>query len=251
METKMTTIPFDMERAKRIQAGEETGKIITRYGKDVRIICWDRDYKEYPIIGLLDNSSLCTYTKMGKLCNTKATSSHNLVLQVPEYTQFKDGEVLSSEDGDFVFMLNKNGRYKTSQYVCLLQNNKISFGGAADADHIERYRYATEEEKQKLIDALKQSYVSKAKEYLKRFFNIEEESQYEIKPFDKVLVRNGLDRKWRGSLFCYYDGTQSYPFVCVNESYKYCIAYNDNTKHLLGTIDNLQAFELILNGYKE
>lgn len=41
METKYTTVPFDIERAKRITNGEEPGKIITRDKRDVRIVCWD------------------------------------------------------------------------------------------------------------------------------------------------------------------------------------------------------------------
>ena len=38
--------------------------------------------------------------------------------------------------------------------------------------------------------ALKASKEPKAKEYLKRFFGIEEKPKYEFKPFDKVLVRD-------------------------------------------------------------
>lgn len=40
METK--TIPFDLETAKKIQAGEIKGRITTKDGKDVRIICTDK-----------------------------------------------------------------------------------------------------------------------------------------------------------------------------------------------------------------
>ena len=40
MKTKI--IPFDLEMAKKIQAGEIEGKIKTKEGKDVRIICTDK-----------------------------------------------------------------------------------------------------------------------------------------------------------------------------------------------------------------
>lgn len=40
METKYTTVPFDIERVKRITNGQEPGKIITRDKRDVRMLCW-------------------------------------------------------------------------------------------------------------------------------------------------------------------------------------------------------------------
>ena len=55
-----------------------------------------------------------------------------------------------------------------------------------------------------------------------------------LQPFDKVLCKNGLDM-WRCDLFSSYVGTYACPNVCVSGSYKYCIPYNDDTKHLVGT----------------
>lgn len=39
--------PFDLEKAK---AG---AKVVTRDGRDVRIICWDREKSTYPIVALV------------------------------------------------------------------------------------------------------------------------------------------------------------------------------------------------------
>ena len=56
-----------------------------------------------------------------------------------------------------------------------------------------------------------------------------------LKPFDKVLVRDGIDKKWRISLFSYYDEKNQYfPYVCISGRYVYCIPYESN-EHLLGT----------------
>ena len=74
-------------------------------------------------------------------------------------------------------------------------------GLCAWGNHIEKYKFATESERQKLVDALKASKEPKAKEYLKRFFGIEEKPKYEFKPFDKVLVRDEENEKWHISLF--------------------------------------------------
>lgn len=55
-----------------------------------------------------------------------------------------------------------------------------------------------------------------------------------LKPFDKVLVKNGLDM-WRCDIFSSYVGTYACPNVCIGGFYLYCIPYNDETKHLVGT----------------
>lgn len=111
--------------------------------------------------------------------------------KVPEYTTFKDGEVLSNKDGSYIFILNTHGKYLTSLYASLAARTglNISDNIAAHENHIECYRLATDSEKQRMIKALKKSENPKAKEYLKRFFGIKEEPKYEFKPFDKVLVR--------------------------------------------------------------
>ena len=49
----MIAIPFDVERAKRIQAGEEPGKIMTRNGHNVRVVCWGRAGSSFHIIALI------------------------------------------------------------------------------------------------------------------------------------------------------------------------------------------------------
>lgn len=52
-----------------------------------------------------------------------------------------------------------------------------------------------------MINLLKISNNPKAKEYLKRFFGIEEKPKYDFKPFDKVLVKYYEDDNWEGNLF--------------------------------------------------
>lgn len=139
----------------------------------------------------------------------KAFSSENrLLLEVPEYTTFKDGDVLSNKDGSYIFILNTHGKYLTSFYASLAAGTslKISDNLAAHENHIECYRLATDSEKQKMIKALKKSENPKAKEYLKRFFWIKEEPKYDFKPFDKVLVRkegnkNGISVCLQGKLW--------------------------------------------------
>lgn len=53
MESKLITVPFDLAKAKAIQNGELEGKIVTRDGRNARIICWDRNNETYPIVVLV------------------------------------------------------------------------------------------------------------------------------------------------------------------------------------------------------
>lgn len=64
----------------------------------------------------------------------------------------------------------------------------------------------------------------------------------EFKPFDKVLCRNSKDDTWEADFFARLtrkeiDYTQSGKYLCVGDLWMYCIPYNEETAHLLGTTD--------------
>ena len=57
-----------------------------------------------------------------------------------------------------------------------------------------------------------------------------------LKPFDKVLVKLSNDDVWIADFFSYYDKLEKYmKYVCITHLAVFCIPYNDDTKHLLGT----------------
>ena len=62
-----------------------------------------------------------------------------------------------------------------------------------------------------------------------------------LKAFDKVLCKNGLEM-WRCDFFSSYMETCVCQNVCISGSYSYCIPYNDETKHLVGTADEAPDF---------
>lgn len=64
-----------------------------------------------------------------------------------------------------------------------------------------------------------------------------------LKPFDKVLVRDKEDGDWICSFFSHITDFYIYfPYSTVGTSYKYCIPYNEDTKHLVGTTDEAPEF---------
>ena len=242
MEYKMVTIPFDLETAKKINIGERVGQIVTEKGRNRAEIVYEDNWSICPLLVVIHSISVSAdwFSATGK-----AFSSENrLLLEVPEYTTFKDGDVLSNKDGSYIFILNTHGKYLTSFYASLNQKGilKIEDGLSAWENQIEKYRFATESERQKLVDALKASKEPEAKEYLKRFFGIEEKPKYNFKPFDKVLVRDEDDKEWHISLFAREivddsDGL-SYKHECSNGTLWDCCIPFEGNEYLLGTAEN-------------
>ena len=62
-----------------------------------------------------------------------------------------------------------------------------------------------------------------------------------LKPFDKVLVRNFIISKWRCEHFSYFDNGNPGPYM-TSTSYTFCIPYNEDTKHLVGTTKEAPEF---------
>ena len=60
----------------------------------------------------------------------------------------------------------------------------------------------------------------------------DQKQKTELKPFDKVLVRDEDDDEWVCDIFSHIDENDLY--YCVGTIWKQCIAYNGN-EHLLGT----------------
>lgn len=69
-------VPFDIEKAK------QGAKVVTRDGHDVRILCYDRNSNDYPIVALVqskddEDDGVNTYTKNGKYVNVNYEDTHD------------------------------------------------------------------------------------------------------------------------------------------------------------------------------
>ena len=64
-----------------------------------------------------------------------------------------------------------------------------------------------------------------------------------LQPFDKVLVYDIYDicEGWACTLFSHIRESE-YPYSTSSGSFKICIPYNNDTKHLLGTTDEAPEF---------
>ena len=63
-----------------------------------------------------------------------------------------------------------------------------------------------------------------------------------LQSFDKVLARDTHDSEWGCDFFCSIDIIKDYKYNCLTSYYKYCIPYNDETKHLVGTTDEAPEY---------
>ena len=63
-----------------------------------------------------------------------------------------------------------------------------------------------------------------------------------LKAFDRVLVRNYKTTKWRCEHFSHFDGDNYNLCIASCCSYAFCIPYNDDTKHLLGTTEEAPEY---------
>ena len=56
-----------------------------------------------------------------------------------------------------------------------------------------------------------------------------------LKPFDRVVVKKTEICKWKIDFYSHKTRDSVFPFSCVGDIYRYCIPYNEDTKHLVGT----------------
>lgn len=150
--------------------------------------------------------------------------------------EFKDGDIVVY--GESVAICRRFYKHTLSFYVSLNEMFGLLF--ADEVESSEEYRFATEEEKQQLFDALEKE--GKAWDAEKKQI-VDLKPKCEFKPFDKVLGRNEKDDVWEAELFSHYKEESQYPFRCIGFSRKYCIPYNEETAHLLGTTNDWKGGE--------
>ena len=74
-----------------------------------------------------------------------------------------------------------------------------------------------------------------------RFWDEPDVSKFDVEtfhPFDKVLVRDYYNERWRVDIF----GFMLNDCICCTTNWRYCIPYNEETKNLIGTTDDCPEF---------
>jgi hypothetical protein len=147
---------------------------------------------------------------------------------------FKDGDILSNSvipnrpNGVFIFK-NYDENKDLNCYVGIDDWDFVYNQHIPWCSRNEIVRYATEEEKKRLFKAL----VAIGKHWNAEKKVVEDiKTEYQFKPFEKVLVRDCRSEAWRAAFFSYINEYKRY--VTTSIAWKYCIPYEGN-ESLLGT----------------
>ena len=155
--------------------------------------------------------------------------------------EFKDGDVLfvkckgSAFIEIFNYFKNNGDLYDHASLDTTTHELDISGEYKIFKENIIEIRLATEEEKQQLFDALEKE--GKAWDAEKKQI-VDLKPNIELKPFDKVLIRDFESQAWQVSFFGYKDRDSCY--CCNGCSWNQCIPYIGN-ESLLGTTNNVDG----------
>lgn len=155
-----------------------------------------------------------------------------------EKPKFKNGDIVAlvvQKCTHIAIFQSRQGAY-IGFHAVLCQNDELLLEEPfrEDVGDIE-LRLATDSEKQQLFEALAKE--SKQWDAGKKMI-IDLKQKVELRPFDRVLVRDSKSDNWRANLFGYIDKDGYYH--CVYANWIYCIPYIGN-ESLLGTTKDVEG----------
>ena len=170
-------------------------------------------------------------------------------LEIEKQTEFKDGDIVVTDAvpsmcySKCIFILKgdlNTGESRANSYVFFnINNNHISYDVLDTIERDRNIHLATESEKQQLFSALEKEGKDWDSEH-KMIVDFKPKFD-ELKPFDKVVVRCSEADRWSIDFFSYrvHNG-----YICTGDAwFGYCLPYNDETAHLLGTADDWKGGE--------
>lgn len=160
-------------------------------------------------------------------------------------TEFKDGDIAFADYGNRQDVFIVSGKTALSEgynsFISLnLRGLTLSMGYRTSffKENLCELRLATEEEKKQLFSALKKE--GKRWDAEKKMV-VDLKPKVELKPFDRVLCRDGVGEKWRIDLFAsVLTDNREYNYKCMINVWKICIPYKGN-EYLLGTTKEVEG----------
>ena len=159
----------------------------------------------------------------------------------PAQPEFKDGDILaciSSKGCIYIFIFRCFTANLVSYYINKDTYDNLFFANEFIQSNEYNIRYATEEEKHQLFDALAKE--GKAWDAETKLI-IDLKPKVELKPFDKVITRNAADDVWTANIFSHMDSHGEYVTIACVGGYTYCLPYNEDTAKLIGTTKDVEG----------
>ena len=154
-------------------------------------------------------------------------------------SKFKDGDIVALVVRKCIHIAIFQSRQEAyiGFHAVLCQNDELLLEEPfrEDVGDIE-LRLATDSEKKQLFSALEKE--GKAWDSEKKMI-VDLKPKIELKPFDKVVVRCGKADRWSIDFFSHkvHNG-----YICTGDAwFGYCLPYNDETAHLLGTTNDWEG----------
>lgn len=145
--------------------------------------------------------------------------------------EFKDGDIVVY--GKSVAICRKICKHTIFTYVSIDETYRLLFNDNPNVSPDE-CRFATEAEKQQLFSALEKE---------GKYWDIEKKQIADLKPkwtpkpFDRVITRGDNNDIWTANIFSHMNSYGEYVAIGCVGGYHYCLPYNDETAHLVGTTD--------------
>ena len=165
-------------------------------------------------------------------------------------TEFKYGDIAFADFGNTQYVFIVSGKTDLSEcyysFISLNLNTtkalNIGYRTSFFKENLDTIRLATEEEKQQLFEAL-------AKDF--KVWDSEKKQIVDLKPkwitpkpFDRVITRGDNNDIWTANIFSHMNSYGEYVAIGCVGGYHYCLPYNDETAHLVGTTDEWKGGEV-------
>lgn len=144
---------------------------------------------------------------------------------------FKEGDVLENTTDNIFPKYAIFKKFVDDKYTTFEATNGIALSGKLITFSIQNtLSYSKVEDEDKALEIKKK---------IQKIFAKKAESSPTLQPFDKVLVRDDNTGHWRPAFYGLKNEEKGalFPYITSCGLFKYCIPYNEKTKHLLGTTD--------------
>lgn len=163
------------------------------------------------------------------------------------YPEFKDGDIAFADYGnrqDVFIVSDKTDLSEGYSSFISLDLNSLTLSIGCRTTFFKKdlckLRLATKEEKQQLFSALAKK--GKVWDSEKKQI-VDLKPKWTPKPFDRVITRVDVNAIWAANIFSHIDQNGEYVTIGCIAGYPYCIPYNEETAHLLGTTDEWKGGE--------
>lgn len=207
------------------------------YG-EVKFYKIDIDYESYPIAVKNSKGIIVYFVEDGRYSTAFDTAECLLFpsSEMRDWTKFfKRGDVVIKNGGGMAAVFDGWANDTYTEFNTTINLYCDDNTGEEEVCDTLLFRKATEEERNQFIEKVERILNGKYNPDTLQVETVKPKCQF--KPFDKVLVRDDDEKKWRASLFAYYDENSKLPYVCIPYVHTQCIPYNEQTAHLLGTTD--------------